>query len=698
MSATSHMLNFARIALFAGAFVFMAFVAAGARAATYEAGPAELGRILPKLAPGDQVLLAPGSYDLLLMERDFGGVTLKSADPSNPARFPAFKIFGGRGITIEDVVFDYTYARGDNKNRTGVSEIKWGHDITLRRILFDGDVARNTGNTGAGFGASFGLTLREAENVLIEDSEFHQWFRGIVVSHSRGFTLRGTEFHAMRSDGADFAAVENVLIEDNYFHDFQRHADSKDHPDMIQFWTNSTNTPSRNITIRNNVLNAANGAWTQSIFMRNEMVDSKGAGPEMFYRNISITGNVIINGHLHGITVGETKGLHIANNTLLRNMRARFAAGKDALHTPTIRIAKTARDVTVTRNIVSKVVGQEDQPDWRVDANMGVQYSNRAKPGHYDDVFLAALDGDPAALMSFAYLPEGPAGRGQIGAPALRLTDQNRAQALLVRATRDPRFVSDFTLDAGLTLGVSGADILWRFSDGAQATGQIVQHRFAQPGDYMVTAQAPGRVPARLILTVPDPQVLSLGKDGLRFHKKGAIRQIEEAPLVRLSGGGMALPVGEGREVFKLHAGYVAGFFGAGDMALDLRLRAANTQNPAGEILRIHNNIILTMTPQGQIRAWLNTAETAKPVSIATGPLRLHDGQWHDIGVRYEAHSGRLSILVNGVEQARTQANGKLRAMESWGISFGNPFGKKSFDGQIADFDLRSNTAGFASP
>jgi len=697
MSATSRLPHWTRTVLSVGAFVFMALLAGAARAGTYEVGPDALARTLPTLAPGDRVLLAPGTYDVLLMERDFGGVTLKSANPANPARFPALKIYGGRGITIEDVVLDYTYAPGDNKIRTGVSEIKWGRDITLRRVLFDGDVAVGTGNTGEGFGASFGLTLREAENVLIEDSEFYQWYRGIVVSHSRGFTLRGTEFHGMRSDGADFAAVENVLIENNHFHDFQRHADSKDHPDMIQFWTNSTNTPSRNITIRGNVLNAANGAWTQSIFMRNEMVDSKGAGPEMFYRDISITDNVIINGHLHGITVGETDGLHIANNTLLRNMRARFTNGKDALHTPTIRIAKTARNVRVTRNIVSKVVGQEDQSGWRVRQNLGVQYANRAKPGHYDDVFLAALDGDPAALSSFAYLPDGPAGRGKIGASGLRLTQQAREQAMLVRATRDPRFVSGFTFDAGLTLGVKGSDIAWQFSDGAQATGQVVQHRFAQPGDYVVTAQAPARAPARLILTVPDPQVLRLDQDGLKFHKKGATRQIAEAPLVRLNTGDMALPLGQGREVFKLHAGYVAGFFDAGDIALDLRLRAANTQTPAGEILRIHNNIILSMTPQGQIWAWLNTAETAKPVSIATGPLRLHDGQWHDIGLRYDAHSGRLSILVNGVEQARAQASGKLRAMESWGISFGNPFGKKNFDGQITDLDLRSNTAGFAS-
>ena len=126
----------------------------------------------------------------------------------------------------------------------------------------------------------------------------------------------------------NFAQVERVRIEANHIHDFNRVLESPDHADMIQFWTNGTTSPSSDITIRGNILNSGAGWFTQSIFMRNELVDSGKAEAEMFYRNVIIEDNVIINAHLHGISVGETAGLKIANNTVIRNARSQ---GKDCL-------------------------------------------------------------------------------------------------------------------------------------------------------------------------------------------------------------------------------------------------------------------------------------------------------------------------------------------------------------------------------
>ena len=57
--------------------------------------------------------------------------------------------------------------------------------------------------------------------------------------------------------------------------------------------------------------------WTQSIFMRNEVVDQGLAGANMYYQNVLIENNIIYNAHTHGITVGETIGLTIDHNTAL---------------------------------------------------------------------------------------------------------------------------------------------------------------------------------------------------------------------------------------------------------------------------------------------------------------------------------------------------------------------------------------------
>ena len=94
-----------------------------------------------------------------------------------------------------------------------------------------------------------------------------------------------------------FSNIDGVLIENNYIHDFRGSPGSGDHCDMIQFWTAGTTSPSTNITIRANVLDIGNGTATQSIFMRNEMVDTGQAGTEMYYKNVVIEDNTITNAH-----------------------------------------------------------------------------------------------------------------------------------------------------------------------------------------------------------------------------------------------------------------------------------------------------------------------------------------------------------------------------------------------------------------
>ena len=148
--------------------------------------------------------------------------------------------------------------------------------------------------------------------------------------------------------------------------------------------------------------------------------------------------------------------------------------------------------------------------------------------------------------------------------------------------------------------------------------------------------------------------------------------------------------MGQGRDVLQIKKNALTGFFGTQGFELNLRLQASNTLNPTGEILRIHNNLIVSMTPMGGLSFWLNTAETAKPVQISTGPLKLFDQNWHDIAVRYDARSRQMVIFVDGQKAGQGLAQGKLRKMESWGLSFGNPFGKKTFDGNIASLNLRA--------
>ena len=170
-------------------------------------------------------------------------------------------------------------------------------NIVVSNSIFEGDLASGRGTAIDGRGTGYGLCASEAANITVTNNRFFNWARAGVFGSVNGLTVSGNEIFGVRSDGFDFAHVNNVLIENNHFHDFTTAPDSDDHGDMIQFWTNGTQSPSTSIIIRGNILNSARGGWTQSIFMRNEMVDTYGAGDEMFYRNITIEDNVIYNAH-----------------------------------------------------------------------------------------------------------------------------------------------------------------------------------------------------------------------------------------------------------------------------------------------------------------------------------------------------------------------------------------------------------------
>jgi hypothetical protein len=355
--------------------------------------------------------LAGGDYGTLSVRGfhapDGAPLVLRSVDPANPARFSGMVLRDVANIVLDGVVFDYSF-RAEDKLYLRPFEILSGSGITIRNALFDGDRARGRGPADDGFPTAFALGIRSSSGITLENTEIRSFYRGIVVSQSRDVTVRGNDLHDIRSDGMNFAEVRQVLIEDNHIHDFARSLQSKDHADMIQFWTNGTKAPSFDIVIRNNLLNSAEGFYTQSIFMRNDQVDRGLAGDEMFYRNITIAGNMIINAHLHGITVGETDGLSIHNNTVVRNARSEGAQKNVALWTPTIRVAEASRNVRIERNVTAKIAGPAGQPGWTVAQNLMVQDNARMQPGFYGTVFNAAALRDPTRPGSFTPRPGGP--------------------------------------------------------------------------------------------------------------------------------------------------------------------------------------------------------------------------------------------------------------------------------------------------
>jgi hypothetical protein len=425
--------SFLRSALITPALILPA--ARGARAA--EVGitdAAGLAGALSTATGGETLRLAPGDYGRLALDArrspqvDFPRpVTLISADPANPAVFTEVALRGVGNLVLDGLRFDYSYAPGDKLYKRPF-DFRECRSLTIRNSLFDGDVPRGLSPEIDGLGYAFGLSVVDGRDVSILNNRIQGFFRGMVIRSGRNVLVAGNELVGLRLDGMNFVAMQDVRIEGNHIHGFRRSKLKSDHADMIQFWTNGSEIPSTGITIRGNLLLAGDGDFTQSIFMRNDLVDRGLAGPEMFYRDVLIEENVISNGHLHGITLGETKGATIRRNTLLRAPAFATAANRDKKVTiPRILVSDKAVEVVVADNIAFAV--PPPQPGWQVTDNLLVQDRARTEPGFYEMLFemrpepsaeARTAGGASAVHVPLRVIPGSPADRPGLGAALMR--------------------------------------------------------------------------------------------------------------------------------------------------------------------------------------------------------------------------------------------------------------------------------------
>lgn len=389
---------------------------------------AGLAAALEKATGGETIRLAPGEYGRLALDGHDGRafqfsrpVTVTSDDPAAPAVFTSAEVAGVTGMVFDGLVFDYRYAAGDKTIRRAF-RFTGSRDLTIRNALFDGDLAQGLSEVDDGYGAGFALTVQNNTDVTLAGNEIRGFKKGLATGGNTNIAILGNEIHALRMDGLTVTGTKGIRIEGNYFHGFLRAPEAKDHSDMIQFWTQGSTRPSTDIVIRGNLLQAGDGGHTQSIFMRNELVDTGRAGREMFYRNVTIEDNVILNGHLHGISIGEAEGVTIRRNTVLRDPRLLARTAKaEAKAIPRIRVNPASLDVDIEDNIAFML--PQVRPGWKIAGNLKAQDMAPTQPGFYDALFLPRPPGSAGGLAALTWLmvrPGSPADKPGLGADLMR--------------------------------------------------------------------------------------------------------------------------------------------------------------------------------------------------------------------------------------------------------------------------------------
>ncbi len=648
-----------------------------------------------------RILLEPGDYSFALNAlygtpwADFDHpVTIASADPSEPARLLSLSLIEVGNIAFEGLLFDL-----DNDIQgLGASpfQVLGSSDITIRDSVFDGDFAPpDPDNPGAGYPVGGGLKI-VGERVTVENNVF-QHFHVAMSVQGDGHVIRNNDISGMRVDGIIAWNVRDLLIENNHFHDFIRALNAGDHSDMIQLHSFAAPRASGNITIRGNVLDSGAGHYTQSIFMRNENVDGGGAFEDWAYYDIRIEDNVIRNAHPHGITVGETNGLTIANNTVIHNPSS-------GGWTPRINVTLPSREVTVVDNITHAVPAAADET-WFVDNNLIVQSENpRSATPYLDRVFINPLSGGYSDIDDWQALPGGIVEEMGVGAALTRYDPTPERLTAIARmepvagAWGEVRFDASLTADADGAVGAEEAEFVWTFGDGATATGISPTHAYAAGGGYPIRLEVRHESGAIDVATgfveVPERVLLAL-----RPGDAAPVDTSSFAEVPELSGDNAAVPGREGGLAFRVgeahrinfdrgqieHLRFLEGF----TLALGVKA-ATGSAADEGALYYVHGDRGMIVTAEGELHVFMTTEDGG--FGVTTQGANLLDGAWHDVAAIYDYAAERLSVVVDGAVLAETQVTGAtvgtFRDHE-----IGHPWGK-DFEGYLDRFDVYSGALG----
>jgi len=153
-----------------------------------------------------------------------------------------------------------------------------------------------------------------------------------------------------------------------------------------------------------------------------DAIDTIDENSEYKYTNIEITDNVIYNGHIHGIYLGETKDLNISNNTLAEDSDAFSIEGKSstAYAPPRIRVANESEDIKIHNNI-SEIIIAPSHAD--LDGNIDIDHGDEESIYYVGDVFGGKFFDTGTALDKMSITESSNVNLMNVGSLLLRETE-----------------------------------------------------------------------------------------------------------------------------------------------------------------------------------------------------------------------------------------------------------------------------------
>jgi hypothetical protein len=192
-----------------------------------------------------------------------------------------------------------------------------------------------------------------------------------------------------------------------------------------------------------------------------------------------------------------------------------------------------------------------------------------------------------------------------------------------------------------------------------------------------------------LTSTAPDaPYVfLSFDPDAGRIASFSADGQIRE----NLEVDRTSIPIGNAFPMVEVPKTMIAPIFDARDFSLRVKLRGRPGWQSGGEVLRIHDWMILNVDDAGGAVLHFRNYETVW-TKLVLRNTRIEGDVWHDLEIRFDTRTADGLVRMihhNSGRVADTTIHGPTPPMRTWELTFGNPFGDRpTWEGEIGGFTL----------
>lgn len=637
---------------------------------------AELTDILSRIDDlgGGTIKLEAEGGPYQISARDLGSaggpITITAADPSTPPVVDSVDLRDSSYITVSNL-----YVQGKETGNPQSVYVSGSDNITLTNNTMMGVAEEFLSESNGATQANSAMLLRDSTNITVSNNTVSNFSTGIGILEIDGLVIANNDISQMQGDGIQGAGFRNAEIINNHLHDFLGSTQSINHSDMIQIWGKNAKSVTENVVISGNLLDAGDGALSQSIFILNEDFGLGTAPENGHFKNITISENVIHNGAPHGIAVGHVDGLVIQSNTLLKSEASYLlrADGSEIIPTEPRYQVTNSLNVTGTDNIGTDYLGQITEA-----GNTVLVYDNTMDPMYVNN-HIVNLSGQGDTDLGDLQLRTDSPLWGTTGAPMSSLSGEALSNlGPIITATKITENALARTLDAGASALPDGASAAWHFADGSVIEGATITHVFETPGLHdikLVITNADGTSQSSTrSIEIDDPYLFAfdfangaedLTTRGIEAEVTGTTAQafvntVEDKGFYLNGNTGLTL----GRENTQL--------YGREAFNIDLRFKQTDTLKDGG-LLGIHTVFKLDIEKDGALSFWLRTSDGDFTITTEAGVMDTTD--WQDIGVRYDGPAGTLALVVDGVVMANGAATGATTGPLSWGIQLGRPWG-----------------------